>query len=160
MKRRAALVVLLVLLCGCSRQEAPLDRPVPQATPRARELPPPVSSSSEVKDPVFSVGQEAFITSDGMVPQQLVAIVGERISFVNETSKPRTIEFDVLEWDSGPIAPGAAATFTPDGAYAIAYHVGEKPEIRGQVQVEPYFGPGEDPAAPTRLDADTPGDSR
>ena len=150
-----ALAVLLVL-AGCSRGSPAAKRTLPDVTPRPRELPLPASSSKDVKDPVFSVGQEVFITKQGMIPQQLVSIVGERISFINETSKARTIVFDVLDFDSGPIRPGGAATYIPDGAYAIAYHVAEKPELRGQVQVEPYFGPGEDPAAPTRLDADAP----
>lgn len=160
MKRRTLAVLVVAFLHGCSADPPPIGAAVDASpTPRARELPEPARSSKDVKDPVFSVGQEVFITEDGMVPEHLVSIVAEKISFINETSRTRTIVFDAIEFDSGPIAPGEAATYTPDGAYAIAYHVAEDPDIKGQVQVEPYFEPGEDPAAEGRFDADTPGET-
>jgi hypothetical protein len=161
MIRIARAFVVLLLAVGCTRGGGAT---VPLAgdgspSPLPRPLPAVARSSADVKDPAFHKGQEVFITDDGFVPEQLVAIVGEKISFINETERTAAVEFTALDFESGPIAPGRKATFTPDGAYSIGYHLADDPEITGAIQVEPYFQPGEDPAAEDRLDADTPGES-
>jgi hypothetical protein len=157
----ARVAIVLLLAVGCTRGGGAT---VPLAadgspTPMPRPLPPVARSSADVKDPVFHVGQEVFITDQGFVPLQLVAIVGEKISFINETDASAAVEFTALDFESGPIAPGRRATFTPDGAYSIGFHLSDDPKVTGAIQVQPYFQPGEDPAAEDRLDADTPGES-
>jgi hypothetical protein len=158
-RRVAGVAIVLLLAVGCARGETQV-RPAADGspTPRARPLPAVARSSSDVSDPSFHVGQEVFITDDGFVPEQLVAIVGEKISFINETDRNAAVEFTALDFESGPIAPGRKATYTPDGAYSIAYHLAGDPKVTGAILVEPYFQPGEDPAAEDRLDADTPGE--
>jgi hypothetical protein len=39
---------------------------------------------------------------------------------------------------------------------SIAYVLVGEVAVRGSIQVEPYFDPGEDPGAPNRTNADTP----
>ncbi len=161
MKRKlAALLVAFILALGCGRSDGAGTAGISEGspTPRPRPLPPVAKSSADVNDPVFSVGQEVFITDDGFVPQQLVAIVGEKISFVNETNDTAEVRFSAIDFATGPIEPGERATYTPEGAYSIGYHVAGDKNVTGAIQVQAYFMPGEDPAAEDRLDADTPGE--
>ena len=160
-RRFAAAATLVVLLTGCGSSGAqPRRAPAEvEATPRPRPLPPVARSSAHIDDPVFHVGQEIFITDDGFVPQQLVAIVGEKVSFINETDDRVSVRFTAIDFETGDIEPGGKATYTPDGAFSIAYHLVGDEDVTGAIQVEPYFMPGEDPAAEDRLDADGPPNS-
>lgn len=163
MRRTVVLALAALALCvGCGQRSDNRTATLPaegSPTPRARPLPAVATSSSDIKDPAFHVGQEVFITDDGFVPEQLVAIVGEKISFINETDADAEVRFTALDFETGPIVPGDRATYTPDGAYSIAFHLAGDEDVTGAIQVEPYFQPGEDPAAEHRLDADTPGDA-
>jgi hypothetical protein len=154
--RRALILVLSVLLVvpACSD---PDDRrqAAASATPRPRPLPPIARSSSDV-DPVFHVGQQIFITDDGFRPKQLIAIVGEEISWINETKEPKSVRFVNGTFESGPIRSQGSADYTPDGAVSIVYELVDDSEVRASIQVEPYFDPGEDPEAEDRRDADAP----
>jgi hypothetical protein len=152
----ATLLVGVVTACN-----SPDPQPTPEGpvTPRPRPLPSPASSSGDV-DPVFHVGQQIFITEKGFKPETLVAIVDEEISWINETSQPVEVRFDPGEFESGPIEPAERATYTPSNAQAITYERADDPKTRGSIQVEPYFQPGEDPAAEDRLDADPPSTPR
>ncbi|HYZ93040.1 MAG TPA: peptidylprolyl isomerase [Actinomycetota bacterium] len=128
------------------------------ATPRPRPLPKPARSSREIKNKQFRVGQEVFITERGFVPVNLVSIVAEDISFINETSETKELHFNSFGWGPTRIPAGKRVKFRPEGAWAISYYEASDPEARGYVQVQPYFEPGEDPGAPGRYDADTPGE--
>ena len=133
----------------------PGEEPGPSPTPRPRPLP-RVAVSSDQVDPNYQVGQQIFITDEGLKPRELVSIVEEEITWTNETDSPKTIRFVVGGTTIGPIEPGETGSYTPQGALSIAYGVVEDPDTKGLVQVQVYFAPGEDPGAPDRLDADTP----
>ncbi len=127
----------------------------PSPSPRPRPLP-QVAVSSDQVDPHYQVGQQVFITDDGFRPRELVSIVEEEITWINETDTPKTIRFTAGGETIGPIKPGGKGRYTPDGAISIAYGLADDPDVKGTVQVQWYFGPGEDPGAPDRLDADSP----
>lgn len=130
-------------------------------TPRPRPLYPRSCSSAEV-DPHFFVGQEIFITEDGFKPEQLISISGEKVTWINETDEPHRVRFVNLEFapggqmESPVIRPGGSTTYTPQGAWSIVYQLGDDEKVKGAIQAEAYFEPGEDPAAPNRFDADSP----
>ena len=130
-------------------------RTASSATPRPRPLS-AVARSSEDVDPVFHVGQQVFITDDGFKPKQLIAIVAEEISWINETDETKSVRLATGGFESGPIEPGESATYTPDAAISFVYELVGEPDVQGAIQVEPYFDPGEDPAAEERFDADSP----
>lgn len=156
----AALALILGNACSPSATTPVADRADGgDATPRPRPLLPRTESSADV-DPDSQSGQQVFVTDEGFRPALLFSVIGEEISFVNETDGTVTVEFAVLDFTSGPIDPGSEATYTPRGAYSIVYHLAEDPRTTARIQVEPYFNPGEDPAAENRLDADTPGEGR
>lgn len=157
MKRVVAVMLAGGVLLGASWAcSDPETRPTVAApTPRPRPLPPVARSSAEV-DPSFDTGQQIFITDDGFKPRQLIAIVSEEISWINETGGEVSVRFVNGQFESGPIRPGRAATYTPPTAISIVYELQGHPEVQGAIQVEPYFDPGEDPAAEDRQDADTP----
>jgi hypothetical protein len=115
-----------------------------------------VAISSDQVDPNYQVGQQVFITDDGFKPRELVSIVEEEVTWINETDSRKTIRFVAGGQAIGPIEPGGKGTYTPEGAFSIAYTLREDPNIKGLVQAQAYFGPDEDPGAPDRLDADTP----
>jgi hypothetical protein len=156
-RRGIAVAAILISVFGCARSGARTPLPVDAQTtptPRPRPLPPVARSSADIDDPMFHKGQEVFVTDDGFVPKQLVSIVGEKINFINETDEAVEVRFTAIDFETGTIAPGGRATYTPSGAYSIAYHLAHDEDVRGAIQVEPYFQPGEDPAAEHRLDAD------
>lgn len=144
-------ISLLVSACGGDG----IRRAAGSPTPRPRPLPPTARSSADV-DPVFHVGQEIFITDDGFKPRTLVAIVEEKVRWINETDEITSVRFWPAGWESGPIEPGESAEYTPPDPIAITYELVGDPDTRGAIQVEVYFDPGEDPAAEDRRDADTP----
>ncbi len=131
------------------------DDPTPKPTPRPRPLPQVATSSNQV-DPYFHSGQQVFITDDGFRPRDLVSIVQEEVTWINETDSPQTIRFLAGGRKVGPIEPGGRASYTPDATISIAYTLADDADVKGTVQVQWYFQPGEDPGAPDRLDADTP----
>jgi hypothetical protein len=164
MRVRLCVVFLVLLVAAACGKGAGITGTGRQAagspTPRPRPLPPIAHNSSNIKDSVFHVGQEAFITDRGLIPGMLVTIMQEKISFINETKQSHTIVLDVLHVTLGPIPPGGRVSYTPCCSYSIAYHVAENHGEKAQIQVEPYFDPGEDPAAENRHNADTPGETR
>jgi hypothetical protein len=56
----------------------------------------------------------------------------------------------------GPIPPGGSVSYTPQTTISIAYTLADNPGVGGNIQVEWYFDPGEDPGAPNKMGADTP----
>ncbi len=139
------LMVLPPALEQRGRTPTPLPRPLPQ-----------VAVSSDQVDPNYQVGQQAFITDDGFKPRELVSIIDEEITWTNETDAPQTIRFVAGGRTIGPIGPGEKGSYTPDGTYSIAYTLADDPDVKGLVQVQWYYAPGEDPGAPNRFDADSP----
>ena len=127
-------------------------------TPRPRPLPPVAKSSKDVS-PFFQVGQQVFITDAGFKPRELVSIVDSKITFINETHEAQTIRFVSGGRLIGPIRPGGTASYTPDTTISILYTLSDKPDVEGNIQVQWYFDPGEDPGAPNRIGADTPAPS-
>jgi hypothetical protein len=110
-------------------------------------LPPAASSpvASKTLDPNFDTGQTVTITGAGFAPHWLVAVVDQQIVWTNATSKPVEVVFDSGTVSSGPIAPGASFSYTPNAQVAIAYHAGDDAKVKGVVQVEPEYMPGETP---------------
>ena len=99
-----------------------------------------------------------FVTDKGFVPSFLTSIVLEDITFINETGRPQTLRFNISDLRILHLKPHGRRTFRPDGTMSIALHSDEAPKKTAYIQVETYFGPGEDPGAPDRVDADTPGE--
>ncbi len=127
----------------------------PTPTPRPRPLP-RVATSSDQVDPNYHVGQQIFITDEGFKPRELVSVVEEKITWINETDAPKTIRFAAGGHTIGPIDAGESDSHTPEGAITIAYALADDTHVKGTVFIQAYFAPGEDPGAPDRLDADTP----
>ena len=148
--KRLSVVLLFVLAMGCGGDDPPGAAQTPQASagPLRTEagvpgpLEPRAESSEEVDEDVHT-GQEIFITADGPRPQLLYAHVGAEIRFINETGDRITIEFTNLDWKSKPIAPGAFDSYTPDQAVSIVYRLAGDAKTQGNIQVSPYYEPGE-----------------
>jgi hypothetical protein len=111
----------------------------------AREQDPRVQAENEVQpEPeAFAFTQEVRITDTAVVPATGVAIVGNEVVFRNETTAPLTIDFlngPIDETDTrttGEIAPGGEFRFTPARVYSHTFAVVGRPELRGQLQVDP-----------------------
>ena len=127
----------------------------PSPAPRPRPLPPIATSPAQV-NPSFQVGQQVFITDAGVRPLLLYAIVQEKITWINRSNQTATVRFVAGGHEIGPIPAGGSASYTPPTTGSIAYTLLQRPSVRGAVQVQWYFDPGEDPGAPNRLNADTP----
>lgn len=93
--------------------------------------------SAQSTDRVIAAGQEITITNDGLIPQQLVATVGEEVRVRNQSSVAVAVKSQDGSMDSGPIAPGADYVFTPKYPVSIAYYTSGQPALRGTIQVEP-----------------------
>lgn len=105
-------------------------------------------SHGEAQEPspdpgLFAFGQSVQIADHGVVPRQLIAIVGEEVTFENRSSTERVIEFTNGAIDaagtvtSGPIPPGGRFSYRPATTGSIAYRAGDEPTMEGRVQVDP-----------------------
>ena len=150
MKRISLVLIAVVLISGCSRDGGdvtPEQTPVPSVGPTRTEegvpgpLKPRASSSKDI-DPVNHIGQEVFITDDAIVPQQLFAVLGATIRFVNETDEAVTLEFTNIEKDRLRIQAGAFAEWKPKDGGSVVIET-EDPKRRGAMQIEAYYEEGE-----------------
>src|SRR5688500_10352870 len=111
MRRMWLVVLIFVATVGCDRggDVTPEQTVAPTLGPTRTEegvpgpLKPRASSSDEI-DPLNHIGQEVFITDDAFVPQQLFAVFGATIRFVNETDQTVTVQFTNIEKSSLRIA--------------------------------------------------------
>lgn len=94
----------------------------------------------------FAFTSTIKITSAGFVPLQAVAVFGETVSFVNETTESQTISFingglgaggAIVE--VGPIAPGASASVPEplSAAISLVFESDGLPGKQGHLQVDP-----------------------
>ena len=107
----------------------------------------PTPTSSRSLDPNFDTGQSISISADSFAPAWLVAVVGRPIVWTNDGSAPVQVVFDSGAVSSGPIEPGATFAYTPTAEVSIAYHAKGDPKMKGVIQVEPEYMPGETPPA-------------
>lgn len=152
---RGLLCFVVLVAIACSRPSAEVTS---SPTAKPRPLYPRSCSSAEV-NPHFFVGQEIFLTSEGFKPKQLISISGEVVTWINETDETQRIRFVNIEFapgtlESPPLEPGGKVTYTPPGAISIVYQLGDDEKMRGAIQAEAYYQPGEDPAATARADGD------
>lgn len=120
---------------------APAPSVDPLTLPGAYDVPETTLGS----DPFTGVGQVVTITDDSVQPLGLIAVVGNPLIWRNATAEPQTVVLDNAEGSSGPIPPGGTWSYTPLGTVSIVYHVERDTQTQGQVQVEPYLEPGEEP---------------
>lgn len=109
----AVLLAALPPLAGCGHDE-----------PRAKALPRIVSTE-------VAAGRMVRLTDAGPVPKRIVAGPGDRITWRNESFRPREVRLMDGTVASGPIAPGGdyAHTFPTSGTFA--YQFGPLPAADG-----------------------------
>lgn len=113
--------------------QTPVTSP-PETTTTSR----PVTTTTEKPAPE---GYPIKIQSDQapthFEPRVAQVRVGTPVTFTNTDSVPRSVEFDDQSFASGPIAPGAAVTFTPKRAGDFNYSDGTRPYAVGTLRVQP-----------------------
>jgi hypothetical protein len=112
---------------GSGASVQPTSGLTPSPSPDATAGPCPAGQS-------FAKGQVVCITDDGVEPRLLVAIVGNTITWRNETSEPQTVTFVAFDTHSGPIPPGGTWSYTPKLPLSLAYRVSTTERL-GQIQV-------------------------
>ena len=106
----------------------------PTITPRG-EAPPttPVTPYAE--------GLSVTLTAAAFEPAALAVVVHSTVTFTNGDSETHSVvqgaPEDAAGFDSGPLAPGAAFSFTFEAAGDYVYFCREHPEVRGLIHVTP-----------------------
>jgi YVTN family beta-propeller protein len=87
------------------------------------------TSAAAASEPTVSIAQFAF------TPATLTVRVGQAITFTNSDSVAHTTTSPGGGWDSGPLAPGASYTVTPQQPGTYSYHCNIHPFMTGTVAV-------------------------
>lgn len=119
--------------CAAGSDESEQPQSITDLTTDATDAPP---------DPdAFAFGQEIRIREGSIAPAQLVAIKGNDVVVVNETSEPQELVF--TNWSladgsttTGPIPPGGSWTFQPVTVASIAFALAADDTITGRLQVD------------------------
>jgi hypothetical protein len=133
-------VVLVVALGACSSS----------ATAKAASTTKPTGTTpTTVKklNPSYDSGDTVYITATGFQPKVLIAAVKVPLHFVNRTAVVQSVQFehsrgaDGQLLRTGPIAPGATWSYTPQTWESATYHSVDQPARRGQIQIQPPVEP-------------------
>jgi hypothetical protein len=144
--RLLLLVPVLVVLAatGCSDEGGPDEATGTSTTVPYYEEPPidPELNPDPDTDAV-AYGQEVVVEAGRVVPNRLVAIVDNEITFRNDSGEQVVITLrngpldDEGNRSSPPIPPGESFGFTPDTSRAITYDVVGATTWSGSIQVDP-----------------------
>jgi YVTN family beta-propeller protein len=99
------------------------------ATTAAGSAPIASTSAAPTSESTVSIAQFAF------APATLTVRVGQTITFTNRDSVAHTTTSPGGGWDSGPLAPGASYTVTPQQPGTYGYHCSIHPFMTGTVVV-------------------------
>ena len=125
-----ACLIAVTILAGCSSAGS--------ATGHAPQPSSALPATSSI-DPHFDFGQTIVITDAGFRPRVLVSVMGKAVTWVNRSSKPASVDFDLHPVSSGPIQPGATFTWNPRHIESITYHSGTDPAWKARLQVNQNF---------------------
>jgi len=158
-----ALAVLALLLAGCgddskvgsdsltnfdpNNPEGPRLGETTTTTPAETTVPPadaPQATTTTAKPtattrpsaPAYEVKIQADTAGSQFEPRVAQVFVGTPVKWVNTDSVARSVEFADQSYRSGPIAPGASATFTPNRAGEFNYSDGTRPYAQGTLRVQ------------------------
>jgi hypothetical protein len=98
-------------------------------------------------NPYYDSGNAVTITATGFQPEELVALVKVRLTFVNDTKHVEQVQFEHSRGPDGqlrrstPIQPGGRWSYTPQTWESATYHSIEQPTMRGQIQIQPPAEP-------------------
>ena len=110
-----------------------------QPTSGATSSPSPDATAGVHEDPNFDYGQVVCITEQGVRPRVLVSVVGEAVTWRNETSSPQTMRFVAFAAHPGRSPPGGTWSYTPRLPLSFAYHASSSAAARA----DPGAGEGE-----------------
>lgn len=110
MKRVIFLILMLVLITGCS------------------------TSSSQVNPPIKSVDNQITIKDFKFTPETLNVKLGSAVTWVNEDSMNHIIKSDSFE--SNNLATGQSYSYTFDTAGSYEYYCSLHPSMKGNIIVE------------------------
>lgn len=146
MRRPPILVALGVALAlaasGCGGGSS---APSSSAAPRPSSAAPaaPAAASSGKLDPNFDFGQTVTITSSGFQPAWLVSLIGQPVTWTNDSGAAQSVVFDHLPVRSKVIPPGGTYAYIPNSMASITYHSGVHPGLRGKLQATPGASSGQ-----------------
>ena len=130
-------IVLALAAAGCGGRSA---GPTLASTPTSSV--PPASTSGKL-DPNFDFGQTVTITRTGFQPAWLVSLIGQPVTWTNQSGASQTVVFDHLPVTSKVIPPGGTYVYTPQSMASITYHSGLHPGLRGRLQATPGASSGQ-----------------
>lgn len=108
----------------------PADEPKATTTTKApATTAPPAANAFEIKIQADQAGTQ-------FEPRVAQVFAGTPVKWVNTDSVARSVEFADQSYRSGPIAPGASATFTPNRAGEFNYSDGTRPYAQGTLRVQ------------------------
>lgn len=110
--------------------------PPAEAAPQATTTTAKPTASTRPSAPAFEVKIQADTAGSQFEPRVAKVFVGTPVKWVNTDSVARSVEFADQSYRSGPIAPGASATFTPNRAGEVNYSDGTRPYAQGTLQVQ------------------------
>ncbi len=136
----APLVVTLALAAsGCGGGSS---GPASSAAPRPSSPAAPAASSGRL-DANFDFGQTVTITRSGFQPAWLVSLIGQPVTWTNDSGAAQSVVFDHLPVQSKVIPPGGTYVYVPQSMASITYHSGVHPGLRGKLQATPGASSGQ-----------------
>lgn len=131
----ALTIVLALAGCGASSvatAPAPTQTPPPTATTE-----PTATSGPSTPHVDIIQDRSGYYSSFAFSPATLTVKVGTTVTWLNTTQAPHTSTSDATPalWDSTPINPGGAFTFTFTRAGTYSYHCSIHPNMHGTIVV-------------------------
>lgn len=127
----AALIILSILLAGCS--------PTPATTAPASTSSAPATSAAPGTAAVPVTGNEAKVTIQGFAfdPASITVKAGDTVTWTNQDNAAHTVTADDNSWTSPTIAKGETYSHTFTTAGTVAYHCSIHPTMKATVVVNP-----------------------
>jgi plastocyanin len=135
----ASLAVAALAVTGCGGSSGTPVSSAPVSTPADAA---PAASSGKL-DPNFDFGQTVTITRTGFQPAWLVSLIGQPVTWTNDSGAAQSVVFDHLPVRSKVIPPGGTYVYTPQSMASITYHSGVHPDLRGKLQATPGASSGQ-----------------